>query len=76
MEKAPLGIRPYAARAGLLAPILFVTVFTIAGLLRQGYDPLSTYVSELALGSGGWIQMLNFIIPRDLDARFFARCCC
>ena len=57
-----MGIRPYAARAGLLAPVLFVTVFTVAGLLRQGYDPLSTYVSELALGSGGWIQMLNFVI--------------
>ena len=62
MKKAPKGIRYYAAWAGLLAPILFVTVFTVAGLLRKGYDPLSTYVSVLALGPGGWIQMLNFVI--------------
>ena len=46
----------------MLAPVLFVAVFTIAGWLRQGYDPLSTYVSELALGQRGWIQMVNFII--------------
>jgi len=57
-----MGFRQYAAWAGLLAPVLFVTVFTIAGLRRQGYDPLSSYVSELALGPGGWVQMLNFVI--------------
>lgn len=62
MKKALMGFRQNAAWAGLLAPVLFVTVFTIAGLLRQSYDPLSTYVSELALGPGGWIQMLNFVI--------------
>ena len=62
MKKAPMGFRHYSAWAGLLAPVLFVTVFTIAGLLRQGYDPLSTYVSELALGPGGWVQMLNFVL--------------
>jgi len=62
MKKAPMRFRQYATWAGMLAPVLFVTVFTIAGLLRQGYDPLCTYVSELALGSGGWIQKLNFIV--------------
>ena len=62
MKKAPIVIRQYAAWAGMLAPVLFVTVFTAAGLLRQGYDPLSTYVSELALGPGGWMQKLNFIV--------------
>ena len=46
----------------MLAPLLFVTVFTITGLLRKGYDPLSTYVSELSLGPGGWVQMLNFVL--------------
>ncbi len=61
LKKGPNEIRHYAAWAGMLAPVLFVTVFTVAGLLRQGYDPLSTYVSELALGPGGWIQKLNFV---------------
>ena len=73
MKKAPMGVRQYAAWAGMLAPVLFVTVFTIAGLLRQGYDPLSTYVSELSLGPGGWIQKAEFYCPRDFDACFFAR---
>jgi hypothetical protein len=62
MKKVPMGFRQFAAWAGMLAPILFVSGFTIAGWLRQGYNPLSTYVSELALGSGGWIQISNFII--------------
>ena len=62
MKKARIGFRQYAAWVGLLAPVLFVTVFTTAGLLRQGYDPFSTYVSELALGHGGWVQTLNFVI--------------
>ncbi len=54
--------RELGAWAGIIAPILFVAVFTIAGLLRPGYDPLSTYVSALSLGPSGWIQKLNFII--------------
>ena len=51
-----------AAWAGLIAPVLFVAVFTIEGLLRSGYDPLSTYVSALSLGPRGWVQMANFIL--------------
>ncbi len=50
------------AWAGMLAPILFVAVFTIEGLFRPGYDPMTDYVSALSLGSRGWIQMANFLL--------------
>ena len=62
MKKTSLKARHLAAWAGMTAPVLFVAVFTILGCLRPGYDPLSTYVSVLALGKGGWIQQVNFII--------------
>jgi hypothetical membrane protein len=50
------------AWAGILAPALFVLVFLIEGALRPGYNPLSTYVSALSLGTRGWIQITNFLV--------------
>jgi len=50
------------AWAGIIAPILFVTVFMVEGWLRSNYNPLSMYVSALSLGSRGWIQISNFLI--------------
>ena len=55
-------LRVWAAWAGLLAPLLFVGVFTVEGSLRPGYDPLSMYISALSLGPRGPIQMTNFIV--------------
>jgi hypothetical protein len=54
--------RRLAAWAGILAPVLFVAVFSIEGWLRPGYDPITTYVSALSLGARGWIQITNFIV--------------
>src|SRR5262249_37750539 len=54
--------RTLAAWAGMIGPALFVTVFTLEGWLRTGYDPLSMYISELSLGPRGWIQIANFIV--------------
>jgi hypothetical protein len=51
-----------AVWAGMIGPALFVTVFTLEGWLRPGYDPLSTFVSALSLGPRGWIQMANFMV--------------
>jgi hypothetical protein len=62
MRKLSLEQRRLAAWAGILAPALFVAVFTIEGWLRPGYHPLSTYVSALSLGPRGWIQIVNFIV--------------
>ena len=54
--------RQRAAWAGMIGSALFVTVFTLEGWLRPGYNPLAMYVSELSLGPRGWIQIVNFIV--------------
>lgn len=48
--------------AGLVGPTVFVTVFLLEGLLRNGYDPLADYVSALSLGPRGWVQIANFLL--------------
>jgi hypothetical protein len=48
--------------AGMIGALLFITTFTLEGLLRPGYLPLATYVSALSLGPRGGIQIANFII--------------
>ena len=54
--------RKLSAWAGILAPIIFVGVFTVEGVLRNGYDPMRKYISVLSLGNRGWIQISNFIV--------------
>lgn len=61
MDKT-LSHKPLFIWAGILGPILFVTIFTIEGWLRSGYEPSRMFVSELSLGSRGWIQNANFIV--------------
>ncbi len=51
-----------AAWAGMIGPALFVAIFTLEGWLRPGYEPLGMFVSELALGPRGWIQVVNFVV--------------
>lgn len=53
--------RHMAAVAGMVGPALFVTIFMLEGWLRPGYEARSMFVSELALGPRGWIQVANFI---------------
>lgn len=62
MRKMPMGQRRIATWAGIIAPALFVAVFTIEGWLRPGYEPLKTFVSTLSLGPRGWVQMVNFLV--------------
>jgi hypothetical membrane protein len=62
MKELTLGQRRLAAWSGIIAPALFVAVFTIEGRLRSGYEPLKTYVSALSLGPRGWIQVVNFVV--------------
>lgn len=51
-----------AARAGMLGPLLFIATFTIEGFLRPGYDAQRMFISALALGPRGFIQVLNFLL--------------
>jgi hypothetical membrane protein len=34
---------------------VFISVFTLAGLLRPGYSPIRQAVSDLGAGPGGWL---------------------
>jgi len=62
MRKTTMDRRQLAAWAGMIGSALFVTVFTLEGWLRPGYDARSTFISELSIGPRGWIQIINFII--------------
>lgn len=61
MNKISLN-QPQLAWVGVIGPTLFVAIFTFEGWLRSGYEPTRMYVSELSLGSRGWIQNANFIV--------------
>jgi hypothetical protein len=49
------------AVAGIVGSVAFVAVFTIEGWLRPDYDAQSMFVSELALGPRGLVQIVNFV---------------
>jgi hypothetical protein len=46
----------------MIGSALFVATFTIESWLRPGYEPMGMFVSELALGPRGWIQVVNFVV--------------
>ena len=48
--------------SGIIAPIIFVSIFTIEGLLREDYSASENFISELSIGNRGWIQITNFMI--------------
>lgn len=48
--------------AGMVGPLLFLAVFSLEGWLRPGYSPISMFISELSLGTRGWIQVTNFFV--------------
>ncbi len=62
MKPLTIHQRQFIAWAGIIGAFLFVTVFTLEGWLRPGYNPLAMYVSDLSLGTRGWIQMVNFVV--------------
>jgi hypothetical protein len=48
--------------AGVVGPILFIVVFLIEGFTRPGYSQWRNFVSQLATGDGGWVQVVNFLL--------------
>ena len=62
MKKLTVTQLNIAAWAGIIAPALFVSVFSIEGWLRPGYNALHDFVSALSLGPRGWIQIANFML--------------
>jgi hypothetical protein len=47
--------------AGVVGPVVFVAVFLIEGATRPGYSAWGNYVSQLATGEGGWVQVVTFL---------------
>ena len=64
------GWTPWLLRAGVLAGPLFVVTVTAQMLVRDGYDLLHHPLSMLALGEGGWVQSLNFVVAGILSLAF------
>ena len=48
--------------AGVVGPLLFIAVFLVEGATRPGYSAWRNFVSQLATGDGGWVQVANFLI--------------
>ncbi|MEU5846694.1 DUF998 domain-containing protein [Saccharopolyspora shandongensis] len=71
-----MSVRPDRTTRVLLscgfAPLLFIVVILVQGVLRAGYDPLHHWGSELSLGDQGWIQITNFIATGALTIAFAA----
>ena len=56
--------------AGIVGPLLFIVVFLLEGLTRPGYSAWRHYVSQLATGDGGWMQVANFLFCGTLVLTF------
>jgi hypothetical membrane protein len=41
--------------AGVVGPILFIVVYTLAGFLRPGYSPVHQAISDLGVGPNAWL---------------------
>lgn len=52
--------------AGIVGPILFIVIFLVEGFTRSGYSQWRNFVSQLATGPGGWVQVGNFVICGSL----------
>ena len=58
--------------AGVLGPLLFVGLSTLAGLLRPGYSPVNEAISDLGAGPNAWVQNANFALSGMLFVVFAA----
>jgi hypothetical protein len=55
---------------GVVGPLAFIVVFLLEGLTRPGYSAWRHYVSQLATGDGGWMQVVNFLVCGTLVILF------
>ena len=56
--------------AGIVGTLLFIVVFLVEGFTRPGYSQWRHYVSQLATGPGGWLQVANFLVCGTLVLAF------
>ena len=57
---------------GVVGGPLFVVVFLVNDRIRDNYDPVRDFVSEAAIGPGGWVQIVNFLVTGSLFVAFGA----
>jgi hypothetical membrane protein len=55
---------------GVIGGPLFVVVFLVNDRIRDNYDPVRDFVSEAAIGAGGWLQIANFLVTGALAVAF------
>ena len=55
---------------GTIGPMIFVIVFLIEDFTRVGFNPIRNLVSQLSLGDGGWINIINLILFGALTILF------
>ena len=46
---------------GVGGAVSFVALFLVNDRLKPNYDPIRDFVSEAAIGPGGWVQITNFL---------------
>jgi len=68
VENRPLRsqVDRWLALGGVVGPILFVLTFTIAGVLRPGYSPISKAISDLGIGDNAWALNGSLVILGSL----------
>jgi uncharacterized protein DUF998 len=66
---ARLPVAPLAV-AGIIAPVWFVTLVIVQGILQPDYSHVAMPISALAAWPAGWMQCLNFFVFATLMAAF------
>ncbi|PYC76165.1 DUF998 domain-containing protein [Micromonospora arborensis] len=46
---------------GVVGAVAFVLVFLVNDAFKPNYEPVRDFVSEAAIGPGGWVQIVNFL---------------
>jgi hypothetical membrane protein len=58
------------AIAGMIGPVLFITLVILHGMLQPDYNHIAMPISALAAWPAGWMQNLNFFMFGTLMAAF------
>jgi hypothetical membrane protein len=53
---------------GIGGAISFIAVLLVNDVIKPAYDPVRDFVSEAAIGRGGWVQTANFLTAGTLLA--------
>jgi hypothetical membrane protein len=55
---------------GVVGALLFIAVLLVNDAVKPGYEPVRDFVSEAAIGRGGWVQITNFLVSGALITVF------